>query len=159
MAAFKLYKTVNSPMALIITAALGATAGTTLGSVDVGKTLKLAAGDKYVPCAAGDHFDGVLVAVDSGPTVNDGFNLGSVQKNREIEAVVGVGGTTVAVGDFVVAGVPLAVGTAGDPQVSKMTMPIDLATSLAIFGKPLWKVLTILTSTGTAGSRVLIGRV
>lgn len=158
MASFKLYATVNSPLAHIITAALGVSANTTLGSVDAGKTLKLAAGDKYVPCEEGDHFDGVLVAVDSGPTVNEGFNIGSVQLNREIEAVVGVGGTTVAVGDFVVAGAPLAVGTAGKPQVSKQALPSDLSEALAAYGKPLWKVMSILKGTGAAGSTVLIGK-
>ena len=160
MATFKISQTVNSPLANIRTAALGASAGATLDQKDIGKTLKLVAGDKYVPCSDGDPFDGVLVSMDSGGgTVNSGYNVGGVQLDQEMEAtVVANQSGQVAVGDFLVAGTPLAIGTEGLAQVKKMTLPTDATTLAAAFGKPLWKVITILSGNGSAGDKILMGR-
>lgn len=159
MSTFKFSEVVNSPLALIITAALGASAGATLTTKDIGKTLKLNADSTYAPCAEGDHIEGFLSSVNSDGTVNSGYNLGGVQRNREVEVVVAVGSATCTLGSLVVAGAPLAVGTEGKGRVKKQTIPTDAATLVSAYGKPVWRVCAILSGTGVAGDRVLIEKV
>lgn len=165
MATFKFQPLVNDPMADIVTAPLGASAGATFTDSDTNKAVKLSTGDKYAPCADGDHIDGFVIAVTTDqPTVNEGFNIGSVQKSKRIIVQVVAGGTTLAVGDKVVSGTPLAVGTAGKAQVKKLVIATaDLATVIAFvnanYAKPVWQVISLLTGTGAATENVLIERV
>ena len=99
------------------TARLGA--GTTendrLSDADVGKIVKLVGDSRYNLVAAGDAIEGLIAAVESYTA--DGYSIGSVQvKDRKevtfdgLQATAGTG--VVAVGDYVVAGTPVAKGTA-----------------------------------------------
>jgi hypothetical protein len=158
MATFKFRQLVNSPLANIRTAKLGVNAATTLGSVDVGKSVKLDDEDNYVVCADGDYIDGIVVAVSSGGTVGLA-NLGSVQLNREIQVQVAANQSgNVAVGEFLVAGTPLAIGVAGLAQVKNIAAPANEAALVLAYGQPNWRVLSIVSGTGAAGDTILMER-
>lgn len=165
MATYKFAMLVNDPMADIVTAPLGASAGATFTGKDINKAVKLAAGDKYAPCADGDAIDGFVVAVTTDqPTVNSGYNIGSVQKSKRMIVQVVAGGTQLAVGDKVVSGVPLAVGTEGKAQVKKLVINTTNEAGVVAFvdanyGKPVWQVISMLSGTGLATELVLIERV
>ena len=118
MTVFNFTLLVNDPLADVVSAALGVDADNGYAEADIGKGVKLAAANNYVPLAKDDEIEGVVAAL-SPETVNDGFSFGTVQKNRRIEAVVGanVSVTPVAVGTLVVADTPVALGTAGGLQV------------------------------------------
>lgn len=165
MATFKFQPLVNDPMADIITAPLGANAAATFTDADIGKAVKLGTGDKYVPCADGDDIEGFVIAVTTDqPTVNSGYNLGSVQRNKRMTVQNVAAGTQLAEGDLVVSATPLAVGTEGKAQVKKLAVaPADGAAAATFItahhGKPTWKVISLLTGTGLATELVLIERV
>lgn len=149
MTDFKFTPLVNSPHADVVSAALGATASKLFGSVDIGQAVKLGAAQNYVQVVAGNDVEGVVVAVD-GVTVNDGYSFGSVQKDKRIRAQVAADQvSTITPGGLVVAGTPIALGTAnGKPQV-KDGAPVNYK----------WRVIRIISGTGVAGDDVLIERV
>jgi hypothetical protein len=105
--------------------------------------VKLAGDSRYDICAAGDEFEGKVVAVASYPM--DAYVIGSVQKEDRITAVVS--GTTLVIGDYVVAGPAIAKGTAltTAPAVQK-------AAAATIFK---WRVVA-LYGNGSAGTNVLV---
>jgi hypothetical protein len=139
---------VNSPHADVISAGLGDNTNE-FGSVDIGQAVKLGAAQNYVQVAAGDDIEGVVVAVD-GNTVNDGYSFGSVQRDKRFRAQVGsdeVG--QVAIGAEIVAGLPIALGTAnGYPQVKNGSPSVYR-----------WRVLRHVTGNGSAGDMVIIERI
>jgi hypothetical protein len=101
----------------VITARLGAGTGTAnnLSDAEVGKFFKLAGESRYDLCAAGNEIEGRLAAYE--PATLDGYSIGSVQTEGRFEvtfdglqATAGTG--TLAIGDYVVAGTPVAKGTA-----------------------------------------------
>lgn len=165
MASFKFQPLVNDPLADIITAPLGASAGATFTDKDINKAVKLGTGDKYVPCGDGDHIEGFVIAVTTDqPTVNSGYNLGSVQRNKRMVVQNATGAAQLAEGDMVVSATPLAVGTEGRAQVKKLAAaPADGTAAAAYitahYGKSNWKVLSLLTGTGLATELVLIEKV
>lgn len=129
-----------------------------LADADVGKFVKLAGDSQYGLCAVGNEIEGVLDSINSGPT-QDGYRLGGVRKNGRVkvtldglQATPGTG--TIAVNDYVVAGTPVARGTAlagAFPKVCK-------ATSAASGVVHLWRVVA-LYGTGAVGQLALIERV
>jgi hypothetical protein len=173
MPKFQMGVTLN-PYEINDAARLGGNAGATpLTKNDNGKLLKLAGDSRYDLCAVGDKIEGVCqVAADLVATF-DGYVLGSVQKRGRFVAVAdgtqAAGTGSLAIGDFVVAGTPVALGTAhtlAGPRVRKATnqpgaVPADLTAAgdqakVAMFG---WRVVAILTGTGAVGDTVLVERV
>lgn len=173
MAKFQFGVTLNLAEALTARVADGTGAANQLDKVDNGKFVKLAGDSQFGLCAVGDRIGGVLqVANDVAPA--DGFNLGSVQKARRTRVKATADGSqaagtgSLAVGDYVVAGTPVARGTSlsgAYPKVRKATnqpgsVPADLTAAgdqaaNAIFA---WRVVAILSGTGAVGDTVLIER-
>jgi len=143
---------VNDPHADVITAALGVDANNKLNDNDVGKPVILAASNNFVLCADGDDIDGFLVSTEAN-TVNDGFALGSVQRNKRFVVQVEAGEAgTLAVGTFAVAGIPaVAINV-------KQTYP-QVILKAAAAGAALWRVIRVISGTGVAGDLILIERV
>lgn len=129
----------------IISAALGASTGAPFGANDVGKAAKMGTLQNYVPVADGDELEGFVNSVEPF-TVNAGFSFGTIQRGGDMLVEV-IGATPVALRDYVVAGAPVALGTAGKAKV-KPGSPT----------KFLWRVTRIVTGTGAAGDQVYIRR-
>jgi len=148
MTDFVFTEIVNDPPARVESAALGVSAAAPFVEADVGKAVKLAALQNYVPVATGNDIEGIVNSVEPY-TVNAGFSFGGVQ--RDGRAIVMVGTTqagALAIGAAVVADVPVALGTAGYAKVQS--------------GSPVthvWRVLRHITGTGVTGDLVLIERV
>lgn len=118
----------TAPTADAIAVRLGAGSGSSnqLTTTEVGKFAKLAAESRYNLCAVGNKIEAVIFAVELAPQ-ND-FTVGSVVVEGRInvtfdglEATPGTG--TIAVGDYVVTGTPVAKDTALTtyPAVCKAT--------------------------------------
>lgn len=93
---------------------------------EIGKIVKLSGDSAYVLCAAGDPIEGVVAAVESYTA--DDFSIGSVQatdrKRVTLDGLQATPGTgVIAVGDYVVTGTVVALGTAlsGPVKVCKAT--------------------------------------
>lgn len=143
---------VKDPHADVVSAALGVDANNKLNDNDIGKPVKLAAGNNYVLCADGDDIHGFVVSTEAN-TVNDGFSFGSVQRNGRFEVQVEAGELgTASVGSFVCAGIPaVAINV-------KQTYPQVILKTLAASSER-WRVIRVITGTGVAGDRVLIEKV
>lgn len=132
----------------IITAALGATGNAVdrLGTVDLGKPLKLIGTSRMGMCSAGNEIEGFLVATENF-TVNGGYAIGSVQVEGRFEVEIS-GGTACNPGDYVVSAAVPAAGT-------KYTngKPLVQAGAPAKF---LWRVVE---GGGAAGNTAVIERV
>jgi hypothetical protein len=113
-----------------VTARVGsaANAGGRLVDNDMWKFLKLGGDSRYALCAVGNPIEGQLVALD--PSTQDGYSMGSVRTTgriyAECEGTEAAGTGSIAVGDYVVAGTPVAAGTAISgtiprPKVRKAT--------------------------------------
>lgn len=130
------------------TARLGAGTGAAnnLTDADVGKLVKLAGDSRYDLVAAGDQIEGRIAAIEA--STFDGYTLGTIATESRFEvtfdglqATPGTG--VVAVGDYVVAGTPVAKGTA-------LSVPARVCKATAA-GNTLmfpWRVVSL----GTAGS-------
>ena len=128
MAKFKFAVSVD-PSTDIVTARVGSSANLAgrLVDVDKGKLVKLAGDSQYALCAGGNLIEGMFVALE--PATQDGWAIGSVQRNGRmacicdgLQATLGVG--VIAVGDYVVCGTVVAAGTdlaGGTPRVAKAT--------------------------------------
>ena len=139
---------INDPFAQITECALGV-AGTPWTDKEVGKAVKLGAADSnMILCATGNDLEGVVISVEPF-TVNGGVTFGSVQQDRRILAVAGVGGVTL--GALVVAGVQEVIGTQ-----TLGIKPVGIAGAGVAFK---WRCIRIVTGTGIAGDTVLIERV
>lgn len=129
--------------------ALGADANNKLNQNDVGKAVKMAAGNdqNYVLCTDGDDIEAIVSSVDP-QTVNNGFAFGGVQTwGRAIAQVDAGQAGQLAVGGQVVSGGEIALNTAGVAQVKSGTGTIFK-----------WRVVRILSGDGSAGDSVLIER-
>lgn len=127
---------------------------------------------QYVLCAVGDPIDGYITAVEAA--TSDGFGIGSIQR-RDPKYVVfegsqAAGTGAIAIGDFVVAGTPVAKdtdGVAAHPKVRKATVqlgavPADLTAAGAQVLASLyaWKVVSLgPVGTGAVGTVGLIERI
>jgi len=131
-----------------VSAALGVDAANKMTTSDSGKSVKLGVAQNYVLTATGNDIEGILIGVEAH-TVNDGFSFGSVKTDGMVEAQVAAAEVgIIAVGDFVVAGIPVALNTAGALMV--------IAGAGVAFK---WRVIRHITGTGVAGDSVLIQRV
>lgn len=129
-------------------AAAAAVPGTTgrggqYSDVDIGKAMKYS-GDAMVECADGDEIVGFVTSVNVAS--NDGFSVGSVRKEGRVQAIDEAG--TLSVGDIVVAGTAIGVGTAGKANVKVATTAADV-----VFP---WVVIAVY---GDAADTVLLERV
>jgi hypothetical protein len=156
------------------TARLGGNAGATpFTKNEANKLLKLAGDSRYDLCAVGNKIEAICVVAGDLVATSDGYVLGSVQKGGRFvgtaEGSEAAGTGSIAVGDFVVAGTPDALGTAlttAGAKVRKATnqpgsVPADLTAAgdqikNATFG---WRVVAILTGTGAVGDKLLVERV
>ena len=148
MIIFNFTELVNDPMRDLKTAKLGVDADNGYAEADVGKIVKLGPAQNYVPAATGDDIEGFVDSL-MPDTISDGFSWGTVQRDgrRTVEVAAAEAGT-IAVGAYVVAGIQIALGTAGNPMV--------IAGAGSIY---LWRVLRHVTGTGVSGDLLLIERV
>lgn len=145
------------------TARLGAGTGSAnwLTDKEVGKFVKLVAESRFDLCAVGNEIEGRIGSIDAGGPY-DNYSLGSVERGGRfavtfdgIQATPGTG--TVALGDYVVCGTPVAKDTAlvfGTPaKVCKAT-----AAATGIVHK--WRVVSLGSAgTGAVGTTGLIEKV
>lgn len=115
----------------------GTTSADQFTKLENGKFVKLIATSRYGLCAAGDPIQGKVGAADS-MAPQDGFSLGSVQVGGRflatcdgLQATPGIG--AIAIGDYVVTGTVVALGTAlaGPAKVTKATNQPGTAVVLA----------------------------
>ncbi len=133
-----------------LSVALGASAGAKFSDNDLNKAVKLAANNNYVLVSAGDAIEGSTISMEPF-TVNNGFSFGTIQTGGKMIVTIVAAGTTVVVGDQVVAAAQAALGTAQDyPIVRKIA-----AETPAIR----WRVVSLWKAgTGVAGTQVVIER-
>ena len=132
-----------------VTARLGSgtrTSGDTTSDADIGKLVKLGGDSRYDFAALGDEFEGAMTAFAAAP--QDDYNMGTVQKEGRLRCTVEAGGTTLVVGDYVVAGTIVAKGTKLGTSYPK----VEKATTTPIFK---WRVIALYGS-GAAGTDVLV---
>ena len=148
MTVFNFTELVSDPMRDIKSAALGVDVDNGYVEADVGKVVKLSTAQNYVPAATGDDIEGFVDSL-MPDTVNDGFSWGAVQRDgRRVVEVADAEAGTIAVGAYVVAGIQIALGTAGNPMV--------IAGAGSIY---IWRVLRHVTGTGVSADLLLIERV
>lgn len=144
-----------------ITARLGASDSEAdrLNDKDAGKFVKFGGDSRYVLAAAGDAIEGKIVSVDTATT--DGYSTGSVQEDGNLTVVLdgaqADGTGSIAVGEYVVAGTPVAKGVAqGDngPKVRKATD--QTAAKNSPFA---WRVVALLVGNGAVGTVATIRKV
>jgi len=129
-------------------AALGVDANNKLDENDVDKLVKLAANQNYVVASTGNDIEGQVVTVEPF-TVNDGFSFGTVAVGGRMQVEVAAAEVgTLAIGDFVVAGIQGTIGTKTPGYV--------IAGAGSVFK---WRVIRHVTGAGDAGDTVLIERV
>lgn len=162
------------PNTSVITSRLGAgnTANDRFDDKEIGKLVKASGDSAHDLCAVGDLFDGQLIGLEEA-TAN-GWTIGSVQRGGRIKVTAdgsqAAGTGSLAVGDFVVAGTPVAkgtnLGTQAYPKVRKATIQpgvteasaaSDVNDQLAMLFKA-WKVVSLLGGNGAVGATVLIER-
>lgn len=144
-----------------ISARLGAGSGSAnrVDDKEHNKAVKLVAESRYNLAAVGDQIEGFITAVETY-TLDD-FSMGSIQtKGRKTVTFDGLQGTpgtgTVAIGDYVVTGTPVAKGTA---LASASAVKVCKATTMTgmYFG---WRVISLGSAgTGAVGTVGVIERV
>lgn len=138
----------TAPTEAAVAVRLGAGSGSSnnLTQAEVNKFAKLVGESRYNLAAVGNEIEAVITAVEIAP--QNGFTIGAVQTGgmRDVtfdglQATPGTG--TVAIGDYVVTGTPVAKDTAltAHPKVCKAT-----AAAADILFK--WRVVSL----GTAGT-------
>lgn len=138
---------------------------------EIGKFAKLSGTDAYVLCAVGDPIQAVIMAVESYTA--DDFSIGSLdsqgRKRVLLDGSQAAGTGSIAIGDYVVCGTPVAKDTAlttsTPPKVRKATnqpgtVPADLTAAgqqalNAIFA---WRLISF-DSAGAVGDFGIIERV
>lgn len=143
------------------------------GDTELWKFVKPSGESGHVLCAVGDNIDGYITAVEAA--TSGGFGIGSINrvdpKFCTAEGSQDAGTGALAIGDFVVAGTPVAKGTDGKaahPKVRKATIQVG-TTAVAAVGdvapqlqaaQYMWKVVSLGTAgTGAVGTTVLIERI
>jgi hypothetical protein len=157
MAKFQFGPLVDSTNVITARTADGTGASNQLTDADTGKFLKLAGDSRYGLCAVGDQIEGVLVAAN-WPAQADGFHLGSVATNGRVRVTLdgsqAAGTGAINVGDYVVAGAPVARGTSLAGAYPK----VRLATAAAADIVHKWRVVA-LDGTTAVGQTALIEKV
>ena len=144
----------------VFTARLGAGTGSAnnLTDKEVGKFVKLTGESRYDLCAVGNEIEGIIVGIETATL--DAYTIGSVlsEGRKEVtfdglQATPGTG--TVAIGDYVVCGTPVAKDTA-------LSVPAKVCKATAA-GSSLnhkWRVISLGSAgTGAVGTTGLIERV
>ena len=139
----------HSPERLnVISSKLGPDVDTKYSDMDKKKPVKAAAGGRHVLVSDGDELEGWIDSVEAFTV--DGYSFGGVARGNvgfRVEAQVAAAVVTPLVfGDLVVAGIQIARGTKGLPQVKKGTPAVHK-----------YRVLRL--TTGAAGSLVLLEKV
>jgi hypothetical protein len=166
--------TVPDNAAVTVRYGAGSGTGNQVTQAEVGKFCKLAAESRYDNCVVGDLIEGIVYAVELAP--QNGFTIASVLTNVPtlsvqldgIQATPGTG--TVAIGDFVVCGTPVAKGTAltALPKVCKATIQPGVSVPAALTDVDdhikasmfAWRVVSLGTAgTGAVGTSAVIQRV
>lgn len=123
---------------------------------DVGKIVKLAGESQYDLAAVGNPIEKVVVAVEAA--TSNGWSIGGVAGDEMMFATAdgaqADGTGTIAVGDYVVTGTPVALNTAmaGYPRVRK-------ATSQTPAYPYAWRVVSLGTGAGVSGTTIVIEKV
>lgn len=169
------YRTETAPTPPAITARLGAVS-TAFPDTELGKFVKPSGESGYVLCAVGDLIDGYVSAVSLDRATAAGFQLGAVQR-KECKSVTfdgsqAAGTGAIALGDAVVAGTPVALGTmlttGAVAKVRKATLQPHVTAPAALTDVPthinastyFWKVVSLgSVGTGAVGTVGLIERV
>lgn len=134
----------------------GNAANQRMSDVDVGKFVKLVGESRFDMCAVGDLIEGVIVDVRTS-TAN-GFSVGSIfEAGKMFVTANGLQGTpgtgNIAIGDLVVAGTPVAKGTAMSGYAAVCT-----ATSQAMT-RNAWRVQSLgQLGTGAPGTVIVIAK-
>lgn len=155
--AFRIQPTAPYPTATTVALGAGNTPNDNLSNADEGKIVKLVGESRYNLTAVGDEIEGFIVAVEQA--TQNGFTIGSIIDCDKqfvifdgLQATPGVG--VVAVGDYVVAGSPVAKGLKLEsaPKVVKATAQGEQ--------KFLWRVVSLGSAgTGAVGTIGVIQRV
>ena len=173
MAKFKLKELVGSQP---ITVRLGvgsvySTPANAYTDKEIGKFVKLSGDSAYVLCAVGDPIQAVITGVESYNA--DDFSIGSVdatgRKRVLLDGSEAAGTGSIAIGDYVVAGTPVAKDTAltitTPPKVRKATnQPGAVPGDLTAAGKQAlnsifaWRLVSF-DSAGAVGDFGVIERV
>lgn len=110
--------------------------GTTSGDYndqDIGKAVKVS-GNACVACAAGDAIEGFVTSVNVG--TKGGYSVGGVKRDINTEFTVRDEDGGLAIGDYVVAGTPTALGTAlpssGENVIKAVDGMVTASATLAI---------------------------
>lgn len=133
------------------TVRLGTAAGDIHKDVDVGRFKKLVGESRYGDVAAGNDIEGLLISVESA--TQDGYSLGTIQQEGRIEVVLNglqatEGTGTIAIGDYVLAGTPVARGVA---QVKGAPFVVKATTQATAMSSPFpWRVISIDNASGGA---------
>jgi hypothetical protein len=148
-------------LAKVVSARLGAGTGSSnfVDDKECGKFVRLVGDSRYNLCAVGEEIEGRISSVEVA--TYDNFSFGGVQVGGRFECTFdGLQGTpgtgTLAVGDIVVCGTPVAKGTAltfGTPaRVCKATTPANVVSK--------WRVVSLgAAGTGAVGTQGLIERI
>lgn len=140
----------------------GNTPNDRMTTVEQGKFAKLVGESRYDLCAAGDAIEGWIYAVEMAPT--NGFTVGTVvQRGRHrvlLEGSQAAGTGAIAVGDYVVAGTPVAKGTAHGSVIGSATAypKVRKATSQTP-GVYAWRVVSLMGGNGAVGTVGVIERI
>ncbi len=129
-----------------------------LSDADEGKFAKLGGESRYVLAAVGNPIEARIAAVEGA--TEGGFSIGTVTKSGVMEVTFdgseAAGTGVLAIGDYVVAGTPVAKGT----RLGNATANVRKATtqpSSALFA---WRVVSLGTAgTGAVGTTGAIERV
>lgn len=138
---------------------------------EVGKFVKLSGTDAYSLCSVGNPIEAILTGVESYNA--DDFSMGSIafdgRKRVLLDGSQAAGTGSIAIGDYVVCGTPVALGTAltlsTPPKVRKATnqpgaVPADLtaAGQQALNAIYAWRLISF-DSAGAVGDFGVIERV
>lgn len=159
MAKFQINETIHSYP--VLTVRLGtAGAGNVYTSKEVGKAVKLSADSAYTLCAIGDAIEGIVSSSEfENQGTQDGFSLGGIAtKGYKLvlcEGSQAAGTGAIAVGDYVVAGTPVAKDTAlAQGAYLKVRKATDQA--VAKSGPFCARVVSLLTGAGAVGTVAVI---
>lgn len=149
--------TVQDSVVTAVRLGAGSGASNNLTTKEVGKFAKLAGESRYNLAAAGDDIEAVISAVELA--TQNGFTVGGVIENGKLnvtfdglQATPGTG--TIAIGDIVNVGTPVAKDTALTtyPKVCKATTAANVVFK--------WRVVSLGTAgTGAVGTTGVISRI
>lgn len=129
---------------------------------DLSKPLKMVGFSTYDVCAAGDEIEETLDAIAAQqPTVNDGFQIGTIRDNGQFLGIIDDVTVPLTPGAYVVAGAQEVLGKSNSPAGKETTFYAKVrcaeAADVAAHAKK-WRVVSRLKGTGGVGTIVLVER-